>query len=284
MTSIIGQIVETQKLVRRMKGQRPLRLRKPRRQKQPLGEERIFRAELFAILEQVKRLVDAELIPRLPELERVAANRSDMRLDVDTWSQRLRRILEQIRAALGEDDPRRRLAGQTARTVASRNLTEIRGQFRAVLGIDVFFNDPQLEATLDDFTEANVGLIRSIAEQYLEQVEGIVRRGFRGGRRASDIAADIADRFGVARSRAAFIARDQVSKLNANLTRNRQRALGIEEYIWRTSLDERVRPTHARLEGTTHSWDDPPSVGGGRTAHPGEDFRCRCTAEPVIEI
>ena len=53
--------------------------------------------------------------------------------------------------------------------------------------------------------------------------------------------------------------------------------LGITQYIWRTSRDERVRESHLVLEGKTFSWDSPPDVG-----HPGQDINCRCTAEPVI--
>jgi hypothetical protein len=46
-------------------------------------------------------------------------------------------------------------------------------------------------------------------------------------------------------------------------------------YIWRTRNDGKVRSSHADREGRVFSWDGPP-VGG----HPGEDYNCRCTAEP----
>ncbi len=44
-------------------------------------------------------------------------------------------------------------------------------------------------------------------------------------------------------------------------------------YIWRTAGDERVRPEHAQYNGTKRAWSDSPD--------PGEDFNCRCWAEPV---
>jgi uncharacterized protein with gpF-like domain len=34
------------------------------------------------------------------------------------------------------------------------------------------------------------------------------------------------------------------------------------------------------MGGTTHRWSAPPLVGG-RRLHPGEDFNCRCWAEPI---
>lgn len=46
-------------------------------------------------------------------------------------------------------------------------------------------------------------------------------------------------------------------------------------YIWRTRGDEKVRPSHAANDGKIFSWDSPPPTG-----HPGEDYGCRCTAEP----
>ncbi|MDD9911070.1 MAG: minor capsid protein [Ahrensia sp.] len=48
-------------------------------------------------------------------------------------------------------------------------------------------------------------------------------------------------------------------------------------YIWRTRNDGKVRPSHAANNGKIFSWDDPPPTG-----HPGEDFGCRCTAEPYV--
>lgn len=46
-------------------------------------------------------------------------------------------------------------------------------------------------------------------------------------------------------------------------------------YFWRTRGDEDVRPSHAANAGHIFAWDNPPPTG-----HPGEDYGCRCTAEP----
>ncbi|GHE91874.1 hypothetical protein GCM10016455_09780 [Aliiroseovarius zhejiangensis] len=48
-------------------------------------------------------------------------------------------------------------------------------------------------------------------------------------------------------------------------------------YIWRTRRDGKVRSAHAEREGQIFSWGDPPEGG-----HPGEDYNCRCTAEPYF--
>jgi SPP1 gp7 family putative phage head morphogenesis protein len=71
-----------------------------------------------------------------------------------------------------------------------------------------------------------------------------------------------------------------VAKLNGKLTESRQRDIGVEGYIWRTVGDERVRETHESVDGDYYSWDNPPSETDGNA--PGEDYQCRCWAEPVL--
>ena len=46
-------------------------------------------------------------------------------------------------------------------------------------------------------------------------------------------------------------------------------------YIWRTRDDQKVRPSHAANDGRIFAWERPPPTG-----NPGDDFGCRCIAEP----
>lgn len=46
-------------------------------------------------------------------------------------------------------------------------------------------------------------------------------------------------------------------------------------YVWRTKEDEKVRRSHRENNGKVFAWDSPPETG-----HPGEDYGCRCIAEP----
>ena len=66
---------------------------------------------------------------------------------------------------------------------------------------------------------------------------------------------------------------------------------GLSMYVWDTSGDERVRESHAVMEGLLCRWDDATvcSYDGGRTwkprpsgavlMHPGMDYQCRCCAD-----
>lgn len=49
-------------------------------------------------------------------------------------------------------------------------------------------------------------------------------------------------------------------------------------YIWRTKHDGRVRSEHAVNDGKLFSWNERPVTG-----HPGEEYNCRCVAEPYVE-
>jgi hypothetical protein len=49
-------------------------------------------------------------------------------------------------------------------------------------------------------------------------------------------------------------------------------------YTWKTVGDEKVRGDHASRDERRFTWDSPPEGG-----HPGEDYNCRCWAEPLAE-
>lgn len=142
-----------------------------------------------------------------------------------------------------------------------------------------------MQSVLAGFRRANVELIGSVAEQQIDQVFEVVSEAVRAGSRVEDLAEQIEERFGVATSRARLIARDQVLKANSALTQTRMTAVGVTQYKWSTSRDERVRPMHRELEGTIQSWSDPPVTDPkGNRNHPGEDYQCRCVAVPFLDL
>ena len=264
----------------------PRRNRRPRRIRParfPRQIERQYAAKQRALYGQLYRLFDDLLIPRLPEIARMAGTRADaMRLDQSPWRAMLNQLFGQMRArwekAADLARENARLAGQQ---VSTHNREQIRRQMRQAVGFDMFADDPDLVDLMEQFEADAVSQIVTIDASEFPKIERIVANGFQSGIRASDIADQLVDATGTIVNRAMFWARDQIGTLNAQLTQSRQESLGINEYTWRTSLDERVRESHRQLEGTTHSWDDPPTVGK-RQVHPGEDYICRCTADPKI--
>jgi SPP1 gp7 family putative phage head morphogenesis protein len=129
-------------------------------------------------------------------------------------------------------------------------------------------------------TRENVALIQSIPDEFLKKVETIVFEGTTQGSRTTSMIKELQHIGKVTENRARLISRDQTSKMNSSLNQQRQQNLGVEEYIWRTAEDDRVRPDHASKDGKTFRWDKPPKD----TGHPGEDIQCRCIAQPLIKI
>ncbi len=136
---------------------------------------------------------------------------------------------------------------------------------------------------LDAAVRRNVGLIKSIQEDHLEMVTQAIKDGFISGKSRSDIIRDIRGITGANEAKARFWARDQASKFFGEVTKERQTSAGIPGYIWRTLKDGRVRDSHAAVDGKYFEWKNPPAVGArGKAVHPGEDFNCRCWAEPAF--
>jgi SPP1 gp7 family putative phage head morphogenesis protein len=127
---------------------------------------------------------------------------------------------------------------------------------------------------------ANVDLIQSLPDEYYKKISNAVFQGVAEGNKSTSLARDIQEITGVSRNRAKTIARDQTQKTNNLITEQRQVDLGIEEYIWITGGDGRVRDSHRRNNGKTFRWDSPPP----QTGHPGHDVNCRCTARAVINL
>jgi SPP1 gp7 family putative phage head morphogenesis protein len=239
--------------------------------------EKALRQRMTRLHELTKRL----LLPALQQAATDLGTRADDDEDAARSVKRLWRAVKGIRIEWEQsvdDRQLEQLAGKVGSEVSAVGKEGLRSQIKAVLGLDPLLGDKPAAAQLANFRQANVELIKSIDQRYLNEVNGIVQRGLQAGTRPETLAREIDKRYQVGLSRATLIARDQLGKLAGQLDRIRQTDLGIKRYIWRTSKDERVRDEHAEREGQTFSWDDPPEG-----EHPGEAVQCRCVASPAIE-
>ncbi len=153
--------------------------------------------------------------------------------------------------------------------------------FQRVMTLDVTSVFREQSEIWDAWVSGNVSLIKTIDDRYFEQIPDVINEAYRTGTNTRDLTKEIQGRFDVSEYNAERIARDQMGKLNADVTQARQEQVGVKEYMWVTSGDDRVRESHAELNGTIHSWNDPPEVDGERV-HPGGPILCRCSGEPVL--
>lgn len=271
---------ETLSKIRQRKLETPKGKKVPPKWLYPNGIEREYHRDLRRFAMNIRDQIKDKLLPHIPsmiwEVERKMPNDSR----ADDYLSRLNQIILQIKNSLeyslnytiGE-------AVEVSEQINSFNKNQFQKVTKSVFGIDLFMGEPWLQDQLKLFASQNAQLITSLQDQELERVSGIVERGLQEGKTYSDVAKEIQKSFGITDRRAKLIARDQTKKLNSSLTKLRQQELGVEEYIWQTSGDERVRPTHRANDGKKFRWDDPPKT----TGHPGNDVNCRCIARPVLE-
>lgn len=208
----------------------------------------------------------------------------------DVTQRTVAKQLEHAAEAVGHmitQDALDRIVDAQARRLDRFSLREL----RRILAIDLRREIPGLQGMIDRWRSENVRLIESgivgpddgvRLRPLLEDVSEVVERAHAEGIRVEHLSRQLVQRYGVSESRAQLIARDQTLKLNGRISAHRQQDAGIERYRWSTSRDERTRREHARLNGTVHRWSEPPSVGRGRHAHPGQDIQCRCVAVPIL--
>lgn len=145
-----------------------------------------------------------------------------------------------------------------------------------------FTMTPAMRDAFDATLAENVGLIKSIPEQYLNQVEGVVMRSYSAGRDLETMVKQLKELYPAAAHRAELIARDQSNKANATVNRARQMELGIVEGIWMHShAGKTPRQSHVAANGKRFKIAEGCLIDGEHIM-PGEKINCRCTWRPVL--
>lgn len=283
------------------------RLKKPPAWLFPFSPERQYRASLYEFTFDIRKTISEVLLPKIP-LMLVAATApypdpvvpevlTDSSVRKDNFIDFLNETMAYIQILLR---PKQEQTIQKAKAIgieiAVFNQKQYEKTVNSVLGVDVFLEEPWLKNQLELFANQNAQLITNMTDNEMERVSGIVQRGLQEGSSYESIADNIEKSFGITRRHAKLIARDQTSKLNGSLTKLRQQELGITQYRWQTSGDERVRPSHRVLDDKICRWDDPTvylnentgkwekrSSIGGTNVHTSQDVNCRCVPIPIIE-
>lgn len=179
-------------------------------------------------------------------------------------------------------------AGKTWRTAARVN-SKGREIYEALKDE---IDNTSIGISIKEQTDRNARLIKSMPERIRVEITDIVARESMGGRRASEIAEDLQERFPeMLKAKADLVARTETSKTESALTRARAENLGIKAYIWRSSEDGRVRDSHKKMDNVICFFSQPivpeKIFGIKTTLKPGlagEFPNCRCYIEPIIRL
>jgi SPP1 gp7 family putative phage head morphogenesis protein len=245
-----------------------------------------YNAKLQLIVRQVKRDIDAALLPVIkahaPEYVADSAVAT-----ADGWSDAIQSVLSYLSARWSS--PRAQsVAEQIANSFVTTALKKSERDMKRSVGIDVFSGNAKMREYLKASAMQNASLIKSIPEQYLDQVGTLVMSNMRAGMRPGNIAELLQDQYGVTQRRAKFIARDQAGKIQGDLAEKQQRGAGFEYFQWLDSDDSRVRDWHSKIANKltaygrgVYRWDDLPLSEKGVPIKPGQDYGCRCTSKPI---
>lgn len=268
----------------------------PKKWLYPYGIEREYQRVLNKLVSEIKDKLKTYLFPEIPSMIReVDSNTPNDR--ADGFLDRLQTIILFISRSLNDDvketEVKADVVGLQINNFNASQFDKLKDQ---AFEVNPFLQEPWLADQLKIFSAQNAQLIQSLPDQELERVSGIVERGLQEGATYSTIAGNLQKSFGITRRRATLIARDQTKKLNSSLTKLRQQEIGVTEFTWLTSDDERVRASHRVLDGKICRWDDPTvykdskdgkwkkkSEIGGDPVHPGVAVNCRCNSIAILD-
>lgn len=241
----------------------------------------ILKAELKNELPKLKKAYEASFVD---EKQRYRSDGfTDLMLTVDQLFAGMKNRINANTLGFGL----RKKLGSLANLNRKLTVKEWKKAIKATLGIDIredYYLGDFYKDQLETWANQNVDLIKTIPADTLDKMRNIVYDGFTDGKTTARITKDILAAYYIGKRHAEFIARDQTAKLNGQIQRAQQKDAGINQYIWSTVEDERVRQSHRELDGKKFSWDDAPVNSDGRKCHPGEDYGCRCIGRPVFDL
>lgn len=129
-----------------------------------------------------------------------------------------------------------------------------------------------------------VGLIKSIAEEHLSDVEQIVMRSVANGRDLQYLTEELMKRYNLTKKRAAMIALDQNNKATGQIVAARQLELGITKAVWvhsgggKKPRQSHVKAGREKLEFTIREG----ALIDGSYIKPGELINCRCVSRAIL--
>lgn len=251
-----------------------------------LGIQAAYRKKLYALIDEMHH----SLVYWLSAAYK--ANTPEMASDASP-ARELQKVMKKLskRWLKNFDEASKNLADYFSTAVADR----ADGALEAILKKSGFSVEFKMTAEMNDVMQATigeqVGLIKSIAQHHLSEVEGLVMRSVSTGRDLKFLTDELQKHYQITRRRAAFIARSQNNMATATITRVRQKSLGATQAIWvHSGGGKEPRHSHVKAgrEGLIYEIDKGAYLEGNGGKYewvwPGTAINCRCVAKTIIPI
>lgn len=168
-------------------------------------------------------------------------------------------------------------------------LIDIDKQFRTTLpkdiGLPLTLSEFQKETLRREYTE-NLNLyIQKMTVESTIRLREKVQKHVSQGYRASDLLGVIHAQKGVTDRHALFLAKQEISLMTTAYRDARYKEATVNEWVWSSSHDNRVRPLHRKLDGHKFNYTDKLPVIDERTGQkgtPGQAYGCRCQLIPLL--
>lgn len=184
----------------------------------------------------------------------------------------------------------RPLAEQMATSAETASGTALHSSLQKLSGgmsIKTHVTNPVLQNIYKASVTENVSLIKSIASEYLQKVEGAVMRSITTGNGLQDLVPAIEQYDGQTHRRAVNIALDQTRKVYNSVNKGRMQSIGIKKFQWHHSGGgAHPREDHIEMDGNIYSFDELPVIDQrtGERGIPGQAPNCKCTMSPVFDF
>jgi SPP1 gp7 family putative phage head morphogenesis protein len=146
---------------------------------------------------------------------------------------------------------------------------------------------PKLRTVYRAAVQENVSLIKTIAAEYLKNVERSVMRSITTGNGLETLVPDLERYEGYTHRKAKNVALDQTRKTYNAINRERMTGIGVKRFQWiHSGGGAEPRPLHVAYNGEVFSFDDPPVIDErtGERGIPGQAINCKCTMAPVFDF
>lgn len=234
-----------------------------------------YREQLYALIDDMRQSIVKDV---------VRPYRSDLAMDgitdwighiMDSLISRWQKNLDTLSEAVARDFVGR---SQTHYDKRLQNMLKRRG-FTVGFRNSTYVNE-QAQIAIGE----NVSLIKSIGNQYLDNVRAAVWRSVKGGYDLESLIKQLKEIDGVTDRRAKIIARDQTAKANQAFEDARSAELGITEAYWvHSHAGKKPRPEHVKANMVRYTISEGIKFSNG-WFKPAEDFNCRCRKKLIIEI
>jgi len=277
--------------------------------------QRMIQEKLGKELKQiVDRTIDFNLSRWIEEKKRLDDYVDDLNQLVIKQQEKMRELFGES-TELPEKSAMWNYVAESANSTFEFNTKQWYKITRGMLGFDFITDVPWWSQERNAWVSQNYNLVKELGESYINRVNVIANQGLQEGKTEAEIKKEVQDiyrkifgpRLDKRMSRAEFLVRNEIGRLNGLLTRKRFLSAGLYFYIWNTANDERVRgrpkgrypfaiPSHWEMQGKICRWDNDTVYAEENSRDekgeliwkertykmpkiiPGQDWLCRCTA------